>query len=57
MGTLGAGVWVLGSVAAPVLAWRTLSRCSDRPFAIAALVVGLIDLAWVVLAIVASSIF
>jgi hypothetical protein len=41
-------------LAAPVIAWRTLSRCTDRPFAVAALVVGLIDLVLVTLAIVMS---
>jgi len=45
---------VLGSVAAPVVAWRALPAVSDRPFAIAALVIACIDAAFVAVALAAS---
>jgi hypothetical protein len=45
---------ILGSLAAPVVAWRALPTVSDRPFAIAALVIACIDAAFVAIALAAS---
>jgi hypothetical protein len=45
---------VAGSFAAPYFAWRALARASDRPFAVAAMVLGCIDAAFVTFVIVMS---
>jgi hypothetical protein len=45
---------ILGSLVAPMVAWRTLAVAGDRPFAIAALVIGCIDLALMAIALAAS---
>jgi hypothetical protein len=47
---------ILGSLAAPVVAWRTLAHASDRSFAIAALVLGCIDAVLIAL-VLAFSVF
>jgi hypothetical protein len=45
---------ILGSFAAPVVAWRAYASMSDRPYALAALVIGFIDAALIVIALAAT---
>jgi hypothetical protein len=42
---------ILGSLAAPVVAWRAFTSMSDKPYALAALVIGCIDLALIAIVI------
>ena len=45
---------MIGSLAAPFIALRAMSRGVDRPFAIAGLVLGSIDFVFVVIAIIGA---